>query len=62
MPLFDITEWEIYGGRDLADKSRDKIAILTRFYGVRGTPVGQWTTGKRKNKKNYVKIPLKSDQ
>ena len=26
---------------DLADMSRDKIAILTRFYGVRGTPVGQ---------------------
>ena len=26
---------------DLADRSRDKIAILTRFYGVRGTSVGQ---------------------
>ena len=31
MSLFDITEWEIPGGRDLADRSRDKIAIRTQF-------------------------------
>ena len=31
MSLFNIAEWEIPGGRDLADRSRDKIAIRTHF-------------------------------
>ena len=32
MPLFDITEWEIPGGRKSTDRwSRDKIAILFRL-------------------------------
>ena len=30
MVLFGINEWEISGGRDLADRSRDKIVILIR--------------------------------
>ena len=30
--LVNIIEWEIPGGKDLADRSRDKFAILTRFY------------------------------
>ena len=32
LSLFDITEWEIPGVRDLADRSCDKIASLNRFY------------------------------
>ena len=32
LTLFDITEWEIPGVRDLADRSPDKIASLNWFY------------------------------
>ena len=31
LPLFDITEWQIPRARDLADRSRDNIASLSRY-------------------------------